>query len=120
MIGSSASVEKLTCNSLSKYLIDCRHGKVAETEDETKLMLKLAEEYSTFEDVVGKTDLQEGLDSSKSSPSSGQVVASAAYRFPLLATNVLRCRFSPEPPELSALIFSTNSARRMTFRKSYA
>lgn len=77
VIDSLVILEKLTCNSLSKYIIDCRHGKVAETEDETKLMLKLAEEYSTFEDVVGKTDLQEGLDSSKSSPSSGQVVASA-------------------------------------------
>jgi hypothetical protein len=77
IIDSSAFVEKLTCNRLSKYIIDCRHGKVAETEDETKLMLSLVEEHSTFEDIVENTDLQNGLDSLESSPRDGQVVVSA-------------------------------------------
>lgn len=67
----------LISNSLSKYIIDLRHGKAGEIEDETKLMLNLVEEYSTFEDIVRKVDLKDESDGLKSSQHDGQVVASA-------------------------------------------
>jgi len=67
----------LTSNSLSKYIIDRRHGKVGAIEDETKLMLNLVEEYSTFENIVRKVDLKDERDGLQSSQHDGQVVASA-------------------------------------------
>lgn len=77
---SSASGDALTSDSLSKYILDFRHGKVAEAEDETKLMLDLVEEYSTFEDIVRKKDFKNGLDCWERSTREGQVVVSATYQ----------------------------------------
>lgn len=83
----SASVNVLTSNSLSHYIIDRRHGKAGEAEDETKLMLNLVEENCTFEDIITKTDLKGELDGLESTQHVGQVVASATYSC-LLRTDI--------------------------------
>ncbi|KAI9700250.1 MAG: hypothetical protein M1836_002264 [Candelina mexicana] len=49
-----------TTKRLSKYLIDRRHGRKADQEDETQLMLDLVKEYSEFEVPPTQSTTQSG------------------------------------------------------------
>ncbi len=63
--------------SLSKYLIDRRHGKAGDSEDEIKLMGDLVEQYSDFKDVDRAVE-SKGVDDDLRN---GHVVVSALYQF---------------------------------------
>ena len=111
----------LTCASLSQYLIDRRHGKEIEKEDETKLMLDLVQEYSRFEDMDGEIQCEHEGSGSQRKPYDGQVVVSTNTEIHDLVDNMLSQRRSLlEQPELSAPISLTNFVREMMCQRSSA
>lgn len=71
---SSVSVAALTSYSLSKYMVDHRHGKVVENEDETKVMLNLVQEYGSFTEKDRNIELSNGLNGLESKSHGGEVV----------------------------------------------
>ena len=104
-IGSSVSVDALTSISLSKYLVDTRHGRVAEREDEAKFMLDLVSEYGAFTDEDGNTVITEKANGLESRPHDGDVVVRVKLDMRGLTGKILiEYRSSQVLPALLALI----------------
>ena len=100
---------------LSKYLIGLRNGKVAESEDETRIMRELVGTYGTFSQGPKDKSLDGTARTHTSSVSDGDVVVSTTTSLVKLETD--RSRFSLEPLELLVLISLTNSAPTPASRK---
>ena len=110
-------IELITQYSLSRYIVDLRHGKVAKHEDETQLMKNMVEIYGTFKQKIRSQDVYNIANSSRGEVSEGDVVVRQAR---LLTSN--RLTFFRSLPELQGLLeltFSINFAPMLPFPKSF-